>query len=260
MRPQVQTSLKALILIGMGLFLYSRFANGTLAFYINARFFGFTLLAVVGLILVGLSYRFGNNSKAVDDPAAPHAHAQEDTHDHVHSHGLTWGGVALVMLPILLGIAVPPRPLGASALANRELNTSLNQTTMPGIIGGAAQKASTEMNHLDWWKRFRASSNLNQDPQVIGQEAKVVGFVYQDERYGEGHFLLVRYTVSCCVADASALGLVVAAEAAASLQPDQWVEVSGTFTPSTLEAWQMPVLEASAITPIEIPDQPYLYP
>jgi putative membrane protein len=258
MRPQVETPLKALILIGMGLFLYSRFANGSLAFYINQRFFGFTLLAVVGLILVGLSYRFGRNARAAAAPEHPHEHG--DDHGHHHNHGLTWGGVALVLLPILLGIAVPPRPLGASALANRELNTGLNQTTLPGIIGGATQKASTEMNHLDWWKRFRASSNLNQDPQIIGQEAKVIGFVYQDERYGEGHFLLVRYTVSCCVADASALGLVVASPAAASLQPDQWVEVSGTFVPSTLESWQMPVLEASHITPIEIPNQPYLYP
>jgi putative membrane protein len=260
MRPRLETPLKALLLIGLGLFLYSRFASGLLGYYINQRFVGFTLLAVVGLVVVGLSYRIGNKR---NDPVENDLHNHTHDHDHNHAghhHGLTWGGVALVLLPIVLGIVVPPRPLGASALANREINAGMTQSSLPGVIGGAGQKSSTEMNILDWWKAFRASPAINQDPKIVGQEAKVIGFVYQDERYGPDHFMLVRYTVSCCVADASALGLVVASPAAATLEPDQWVEVTGVFAPGELENWQMPVLQASAITPIEIPQQPYLYP
>jgi uncharacterized repeat protein (TIGR03943 family) len=263
MRPRFEATVKALLLIALGLFLYSRLANGTLYFYINRRFLGFTILAVFGLILIGLSYRFQQRRK--DDPPHDHDHGHSAAtgHDHAghhHSHGLTWGGVALVLLPMVLGLAVPPQPLGATALANREVNAGLNQTTMPGIVGLAAQKATTDKNVLDWWKTFRASPHLNEDQAVIGQEARVVGFVYKDERYGDAHFLVIRYLVSCCVADASALGLLVAWPAGTQLENDQWVEVSGTFRPGDLEGWKMPVLVAKQVTPVSMPDQPYLYP
>jgi putative membrane protein len=267
MRQRFETPLKALLLIGLGLFLYSRLANGTLDFYINRRFWGFTLLAVVGLIVVGLSYRPGRRPPEEHGHDLEHDHTHEHSHEHeghVHSHGLTWGGVALVLLPIVLGIAVPPQPLGASALANREINSGVNPSTgassWPGAIKASSQKTTTEMNILDWWQTFRASPDLNTDSRILNQEARVVGFVYQDRRYGEDHFLVTRYVVSCCVADASALGLVVAWPDSPKLQNDQWVEVSGVFARSSLDAWQMPILVARTVTPVAVPGQPYLYP
>jgi uncharacterized repeat protein (TIGR03943 family) len=131
---------------------------------------------------------------------------------------------------------------------------------MPGIIGSIAQIPTTEKNILDWWKTFRASSAVNEDAAILGQSARFVGFVHQDEHYGPNHFMVVRYMVSCCVADASALGLLVSSPDVAKLESDQWVEVSGVFTPGDLDVWKMPVLVADSITPVAVPDQPYLYP
>lgn len=258
MRQPIATPLKALILIGMALFLYSRLANGSLYFYINQRFMGFTLFTVIGLIVVGLSYRMARRPASAE--GQPNGEDLDAHPVHSHSHGLGWGAVALILIPIVLGLAVPPQPLGASALANREINAGLNESTMPGIVGAAAPKATTDKNILDWWKSFRAGADLNADPAIVGQPARVVGFVYQDGRHGDDHFMVVRYVVSCCVADASALGLVVAAPNAASFENDQWVEVEGVFTPGALDGWKMPVLTAQAITPVDAPTQPYLYP
>lgn len=261
MRQRFETPIKALILIGMGLFLYSRLANGSLYFYINQRFMGFTLFTVIGLIIVGLSYRMGRRQLPEDGEEDGEEQAEvHEHHGHSHRHGLSWGAAALVLIPIVLGLAVPPQPLGASALANREINAGLNESTMPGIVGSAAHKATTDKNILDWWKHFRTAADLNADPAVVGQPARVVGFVYQDGRYGDDHFMVVRYVVSCCVADAAALALVVAAPNASSLENDQWVEIEGVFTPGTLDSWKMPVLMAQTITPVDVPNQPYLYP
>ncbi|MCB0184049.1 MAG: hypothetical protein KDE31_07290, partial [Caldilineaceae bacterium] len=71
--------------------------------------------------------------------------------------------------------------------------------------------------------------------------------------------------VSCCVADANVLGLLVDPTALAltstvELTDDQWIEVQGIFTASTLDGWHMPVVVAEQITPVAVPDQPYLYP
>jgi uncharacterized repeat protein (TIGR03943 family) len=250
----------------LALFLFSRFANGTLYFYINRSFMAFTLLAVLGLLVVGLSYRFERPAGAADDEhdhTHDHKHHHDHEHDHVghdHNHGLTWAGAALVMLPVLLAVLVSPQPLGASALANREVNQGVSQNSLPGVIGAATQKATTEMNVLDWWTKFRSVDSANTDRQIIGQQARLVGFVYHDEKYGADNFLLVRYVVSCCVADASALGLVIASDQAAQLADDQWIEVSGTFAPGDLDGWQLPLLVAEQITPVEVPNQPYLYP
>lgn len=258
MRKKFQTPLKALLLIALALFFYSRLANGSIYFYINQRFVAFTLLAVAGLIAVGLSYRLGKAGADHTHGDEAHEHHYPDHGGHDHNHDLTWGGVALVLLPIVLGLVIPPRPLGAAALANREVN--LSQTTMPAVVSLAAPKLSDENNILDWWKIFRSATNLRTDERVIGQPANVIGFVFNEERYGADHFMLVRFAVSCCVADASVLGLVVKAPAGLKFENDQWVTVQGRFIPSDLESWKMPVLVAEQVEPIAVPQQPYLYP
>jgi putative membrane protein len=251
-----QGFLKAMLLLGTGMFLYGRIANGTLYYYINERFAGFTLFGVVGLVAVGLAYQFGKHPTATPahDPDAHdhHAHQQQG-----HSHALSWGGALLVALPVILGLAVPPRPLGASALDNRELSMSLERSAIPASVQESAAKAAGERNMLDWWRSFQANNDYN---SFTNQEAKFIGFVYKDERYGEGHFLATRFIVSCCVADAAVVGLVVRWPDTLALEDDQWVEVSGKFAPSSLENWKPPILVAESVSLVDAPAQPYLYP
>ena len=57
MREQMQPLMKTVLLVALGVFLYTRIANGTLYYYINERFALFTVIGVVGLLLLGMSYR-----------------------------------------------------------------------------------------------------------------------------------------------------------------------------------------------------------
>ena len=267
---RLQGLIKAILLLGTGMFLYGRIANGTLYYYINEKFAGFTLFGMVGLIAVGLAYQFGKQPGKAHAKAheghdhdehdhEEHGHSSHDHHDHGHeghSHALSWGGIALVALPVILGLAVPPRPLGASALDNREVVMSMEDSALPASVQSAA-KAAGERNMLDWWRSFQASTDYN---TFTNQEATIIGFVYKNPHYGEGHFLATRFIVSCCVADAAAVGLVIRWPDSVTLEDDQWVEVSGKFVPSTLDTWKPPVLVAESVTPIETPAQPYLYP
>jgi putative membrane protein len=88
----------------------------------------------------------------------------------------------------------------------------------------------------------------------------VIGFVYRDPRFAENQFMVARFTITCCVADALAIGLVTEADDAADLPDDSWVRVEGTFAEGTLDGDAMPVLVAETVTPIEPPEHPYLYP
>jgi uncharacterized repeat protein (TIGR03943 family) len=176
--------------------------------------------------------------------------------DHSHAHALTRVGLVLVMLPVVLGTLVPPRPLGASAIENREVAVGrLNSAVAPKE--SALASSTRERNLLDWLMAFDAEP----DPSIfVGQEAKVLGFVYRDGRFADDSFMISRFIVSCCVADATPVGLIVRWPDAATLERDQWVEVSGKFTAGEFDGQPTPVLVAEQLTPTDVPNQPYLFP
>ncbi|MCA9967963.1 MAG: DUF1980 domain-containing protein, partial [Anaerolineales bacterium] len=107
---------KTAVLFLLGIFLYTRVTSGVVSYYINERFFTLTLVAGLGFLLLAAGYL----RQWVLGGEADHNHDHEHHHDHDHS--LSWVGVLIVMLPLLLGWLVPPRPLGATAVSNREIN------------------------------------------------------------------------------------------------------------------------------------------
>lgn len=240
----MKPSIKAVALIGMGLFLYWKIYNGTLLYYISERFAWLTLLAAIGFIIVGASYRYR---------AAP-----DSDHEHDHQHGnLSWGGLLLVALPVILGLLVPPKPLGAAAMSNRDFEVgSVTSASVPKTSQIISRPAG-DKNVLDWLIDFR----LAKDPAAFtDQEAKVIGFVYRDDRFGKDSFMVSRFVISCCAADAAPLGLMVRWPESAGLASDAWVEVKGRFQPGEFDGEPMPFLIAEAVTPTDVPSQPYLYP
>lgn len=256
--------IKVAILVSLGLFLYTRILGDTVLYYINERFVTLTLLAAVGLILVGATQLFRPADRDNHDGHEHdhnHASGGEHNHDHEHQHEagrFAWLGLLILTIPVVVGFLVPPQPLGANALENREINLgdlasiappSSNETRM-GVIGG-------ERNIIDWLRSFQAEP----DPAAFqGQEAHVIGFVYRDERFAEDSFMVGRFIVSCCVADAAPVGLIVQTPQAGELASDQWIEVSGHFEQGEFDGFEMPVLIADEIVLTDPPPQPYLYP
>lgn len=236
-----QRLLKTAIFLAIGVFLYTRISSGVITFYINERFVTLTLLAAVGVMVVGASYWLR--------PSHDHAH------DHNHDHNLTWVGLFIVALPLILGWLVPPRPLGAGAIGNREIGLgTLSSVAAPtgnenmGLVAG-------EKNIMDWLNDFQ-----HQDVSAfVGQEAHVIGFVYRDDRFTANTFMIGRFVLSCCVADAAPVGLVVQTADAIQLDGDQWVDVTGHFIVDTFDGIEMPILVADTLTETEPPAQPYLY-
>ncbi len=256
----MKNGLKGLVMLALAYFLFSRITNGTLFFYINNRFAWLTFLAVIGFFVVALGYLYRARlvREMLDgDEEHEHQHEHHDhDHGHDHQHNLSRVGLVLVMLPVVLGLLVPARPLGATAMGNREVSVGrLSSATAPRDSRIAS--SSREKNLLDWLMTFDRSA----DPAVFdGQEAKLTGFVYRDSRHGDDSFMLSRFVVSCCVADATPIGLIVRWPEAGALANDQWVEVAGHFEAGEFDGRAMPLLIADTITPTAMPNQPYLFP
>jgi uncharacterized repeat protein (TIGR03943 family) len=247
--------LKSITLIGLGIFLYSRLMNGSVYFYINQRFVILILLAATGFILVGASYYRRPKHSHPEDEHEEGTHVHEDHHHHDHSH-LSWFGLLIILLPLVLGWLVPPKPLGASAFSNREINVGNLQSVAPPGSSERMGLISGEKNILDWLVDIQNSASPD---DLSGQKARVIGFVYRDERFGASQFLVGRFIVSCCVADASPIGLIVQGEEAADFEDDQWIEISGHFETGMFEGEETPILIIDTIEAIEPPAQPYLY-
>jgi uncharacterized repeat protein (TIGR03943 family) len=162
-------------------------------------------------------------------------------------------------LPIVLGVLVPPQPLGAAALSNREVEISTRQvSSLPAAIRAAGEKNASERNILDWLHTFSGAA----DPaaEFAGQPVAVSGFVFRDDRFADDQFMVTRFVVSCCVADANVAGMVVRWPEATTLPTDQWVQVEGILAAGDLAGDTLPVITAQRVTAVDVPQQPYLYP
>lgn len=264
---RTQHALQALILAGLGIFLLEKFWSGSLFWYINQRFAILTVLAAMGLLALAQSV---SRRRAARPPNhehdLEHGHAQdhepaagESGHLHEgHSHGsLSPWALLAVALPVLLGVLIPARPLGSSAMSNKGLNAA---APLAGANGGQPQRldlAPTDRTVLDWVRAF----NYEADPSVFtGQPADVIGFVFHDGRLGENQFFTGRFAVSCCVADAAGIAVVTEWPNSASLPDNTWVRVRGTVQVAQLDGRALPLVIADSVETVPEPEQPYLYP
>lgn len=247
----VQPWLKTLVLLGLSLYFAWNIVSGNLANYINNRFAWLSYLAAALFMLLALSSAwtlFRNRPHHHD-----HDHHDHD-HDHDHNHGqMSWAMLLIVALPLVLGTLVPSRPLGADAIDGNVAMTAANTTTTTT----AFTINPLDRNVLDWLRIFNSVGDYE---EVAGEPADVIGFVYSEPSFGENHFMVARFTLSCCVADASAIGVPVAWDGTSELTADTWVRVQGTFSVDDFREDRVPVLQASSVDIVEQPKHPYLYP
>jgi uncharacterized repeat protein (TIGR03943 family) len=164
--------------------------------------------------------------------------------------------LVFVALPVILGVLVPARPLGSSAIANRGLNAAAPLTASSGAPV-RLEIDPAKRTVLDWVRAF----NYEADPTVFaGQPADVIGFVFHDSRLEPGQFFAGRFAVACCVADAAGIAVIVEWPEAAGLADNSWVQVKGVMQVGQLEGKAVPLLAAESVAPVPEPEQPYLYP
>ena len=73
-------------------------------------------------------------------------------------------------------------------------------------------------------------------------------------------FLVSRFAVTCCVADALAIGMIVSWPQAVSFSGNTWVRVCGRLETASIANQTLSGIKAQFVDPIPEPDQPYLFP
>jgi uncharacterized repeat protein (TIGR03943 family) len=156
-------------------------------------------------------------------------------------------GIGFVLLPVVAILTLPPNSLGAFAASRRSLSSGF-VTSAPSLeAGGEVTLASVA---AAGWSKDAQRSLVKR----AGSRVTFEGFVARRDGQAADEFMLTRFIVSCCVADAISVQVRVVGAPPGTFEEDDWVRVSGSFYPVGHEV----VVDASEIEPIPQPDHPYL--
>jgi uncharacterized repeat protein (TIGR03943 family) len=209
------------------------------------------LLLASGTILVGLAV-----------VAAVRPGRDQDGHQ-PHGSRVAW----LLALPPLALVLIAPPALGAFAASRQAtlppptiqagptdqpaagVDQALFAPLMPNGDGAAVPLTLAEYLARD----YEAPHTL------AGVRVRLVGFV-TPQRPGRDGYLLTRFAISCCAADATALKVTILGDPVPRA-PDTWLEVEGRWQRTGDDPDQpssdTPLLLAEAIRVIEQPSPPY---
>jgi len=223
---------------------------------------GATLTTVIGLLLVRLAVQ-GSYRSYVRPGMGPwiaiagvlltllgiivlwrHRRGEEDHSDHEHGgEQVAW----LLLAPVLALLLIAPGALGSFSLGRT--GSAVTVRSGHGVFARLDPEAGPrEMSLLEFNQRaFEGTEGSS----FNGATVRVIGFVGPTKDDG---FVVARYSIACCAADALAATALVTGWTGRVPARDSWVEVEGRFEPG---GEVDPRLVAASVTVIPTPDDPY---
>ncbi|MET7452716.1 TIGR03943 family protein [Streptomyces sp. NPDC005574] len=196
-----------------------------------------------------------NGADGADGADEDHEVYEDDGHGHGHGHGegghreprISW----LLVLPLFALILVAPPALGSySAMrTGTALQQSYGYAPLPAVTAEPLR-----MGLVDYASR----AAYGHGSTLRGRRLSITGFVALDR---SGAPYLVRMALNCCAADAQPVKIALTGSIPPVIQPDTWLQVTGTYTPrqtkDPVNNGRIPYLKVTKATPIPTPKDPY---
>jgi uncharacterized repeat protein (TIGR03943 family) len=210
------------------------------------------VLLVLGVTVAVIAWREDSRGSGGD------ASAGHDDHEHHRSLPVGW----LLILPVVIGV-LTPAALDAYSVARA---TPFQQRLYPladfdvarflkaqAIAGGVP-----ELPLSDYIGAARGRSSNAE--YLATHDVRVLGFVTPDDEGRPHRFLLTRFRIGCCAADAVPLQLDVLVPPDEHIpQENHWAEVTLRLVRPLPKNALTTQVRASHIEPVDKPDQPYDY-
>ena len=156
--------------------------------------------------------------------------------------------LALLVVPAVVILALPPLTLGAYAAGRRPASVT-------GAYAGTTQGDIAE-GDLSLLNIFGLSymNELHLLASRAGTTSSFVGFVSRDSSVAADEFQLNRFVVSCCPGDAVLISVRVVGAPPGGYKVDDWVRVTGKVYP----IGKTVVVDATDVQKVPRPKHPYL--
>lgn len=243
----------SLLLAGYGLFILSLYFRHVMTLYINPTYVWPT--AAAGVALCGLAV-----ITAVRRSSDVHVHDDACDCDSCECEAPSpriWPYLVLTV-PLFLAAAFPPRALQmVSAVQRGPQVAGLTQVHTTFAVKRVGLSVDTSTFSLQDWVGALSSDPNPKD--YAGKPVKISGQVLKSSGVApSGYFMVIRYFVTCCIADARPVGLVVKDTSGGSIQDGQWVIVTGKMGVATNSGDKIAVVDPAQITPTKA-GNPYIY-
>lgn len=132
----------------------------------------------------------------------------------------------------------------------------------PVDIYAQLEKEMLEMDTIKFTEEnyIAMTTIIDQNPErFVGKKVEILGFVFREHDFNEDQFVIARFGLSCCVADASVFGTLATFPEANQYGDDKWVKLEGTLTTADYHDWKLPSIDVSSIEVVEQPETPYVY-
>lgn len=158
--------------------------------------------------------------------------------------------MGLMVVPVVLMLFAPVTTLGTFSAGKRAGFSGVGVTTSAVDIG------SGELTLIDVAAAETSPEGERALANRAGETVHFVGFVSIRDDTPADEFLLTRYVVTCCVADATIAQVRVVNVTPGRFSNEEWVEVTGIIYPLGREV----IVDARDMAAVSRPDHPYLTP
>jgi uncharacterized repeat protein (TIGR03943 family) len=128
-----------------------------------------------------------------------------------------------------------------------------------GKLGMALYKKELIQVQDDIMMEILTSLDLFMD-NFIGKKIEMSGFVDRPEGVKDNQFVVARFAVSCCSADAAPYGVLVEFDNSRNFAKDSWVKVTGTIGKTEFNGNEIIKINATKVEKIPAAKTTYIYP
>jgi putative membrane protein len=158
--------------------------------------------------------------------------------------------LGLMVVPVVLVLALPPATLGSFSAGKRTGFANAGIATSVGDVG------TGRLSLIDVAAAQTTREGETALAKRAGETVDLVGFVIRYPDTPAGEFMLTRYIVTCCVADATVAQVRVVNVPPGAFAANQWVDVRGAIYPLGREV----IVNATSVDTVPRPEHPYLTP
>jgi putative membrane protein len=158
--------------------------------------------------------------------------------------------LGVMVLPAVVVLVMPPSTLSSFAAGQRTV------VNAPAV--SSADIANGSITLVDVASAQTSKEGAKALATRAGDDATFVGFVTPIPGNPAGEFLLTRYYITCCIADAQTIEVHIVDAPVGKFQADDWVRVTGKLYPLGRTVLMDAAAPSGTVTAIPKPAHPYI--